>query len=143
MHNRCKNPRHPHARDYAGRGIGVCERWGDFAHFVADMGTRPTRDHSIDRIDNMRGYSPDNCRWATRFEQHRNKRNNLIIEAFGESLTLAGWAERTGLLRTTITGRLKRGWTAEQALSTTLYANGHARAKWNRRAGTAPHGEGG
>ena len=67
MLHRCKT--HPR---YIKRGITVCERWLDFNNFVSDMGERPSPTHSLDRIDNNVGYSPDNCRWATPVQQSRN-----------------------------------------------------------------------
>src|ERR1700730_9999813 len=71
---RCTNPRHPGYPSYGGRGIGVCARWrDDFMAFFADLGPRPSPGHSLDRLDNTRGYEPDNCRRATRSQQQRNK----------------------------------------------------------------------
>lgn len=73
MKNRCLNTRSIDYKDYGGRGIGLCDRWMVFTTFYEDMGDRP-KGTSIERVDNNKGYSPDNCKWATPIEQSRNSR---------------------------------------------------------------------
>jgi hypothetical protein len=74
---RCTNPRVSHYENYGGRGIRVCERWRSFANFLADMGERPSINHSIDRRDVDGHYEPGNCRWATQAEQRANRRDAI------------------------------------------------------------------
>lgn len=115
---RCCNPSIRNFHRYGGRGITICDRWrNDFAAFLADVGERPSKEHSIDRIDNARGYEPGNCRWATRVEQASNTRANVFVSAHGESLTIATWARRAGIPAPTINRRLSRGWSPERAVS--------------------------
>jgi hypothetical protein len=102
--------------DYGGRGIAVCARWLSFDLFLEDMGTIPPG-LSIDRINNDGDYSPDNCRWATRYQQQRNKRSNSVIALDGESLCVAEWAERRGIHPQAIHNRLRAGWSAEDAIN--------------------------
>lgn len=80
MLQRCLNPYAFSYQDYGGRGITVCESWKSFANFLADMGLRPGEDYTLERIDNTLGYSPKNCKWATRSEQQQNKRLYKIRE---------------------------------------------------------------
>lgn len=116
---RCRVTTNPAYPDYGGRGITVCDRWASsFADFAADVGHRPSAAHTIDRIDNDRGYEPGNVRWATRAEQARNRRSNRWITANGETRTLAEWIARSGLAATTIERRLKRGWPPADAVLT-------------------------
>lgn len=117
MLNRCSNPRCPTYQDYGGRGITVCERWYSFENFHADMGERPGDDYSIDRIDVDGNYELNNCRWATWTEQANNKRNTKEILVKGEMVTLPQAAQRAGMSLRTLQGRLKKGWTAEEAIS--------------------------
>lgn len=83
---------------YGARGISVCERWSLFENFLQDMGERPSVDYTIERLDVNGNYCPENCRWATAFEQGRNKRNNAnIVSAGGISKCTAEWAEILGI----------------------------------------------
>lgn len=109
---------------YYGRGIRVCERWQIFDNFFADMGERPAG-MSLDRIDNDGDYSPENCRWTSMKEQARNKSNNRMLTANGETMCVAAWAERMGVSRQALRYRLEAGWSPEDAVSVNInYGNG-------------------
>jgi len=120
---RCFNHKNNRYHLYGGRGITVCERWLKFDGFLSDMGERPPG-KTIDRIDNNGPYSPNNCRWATAQEQGRNRRNNRVITAFGETLTIGEWALRYGIGRQMIAWRLDAGWLPEIALTERRGPNG-------------------
>ena len=96
MLDRCLNDRHPSWKHYGGRGIKVCKRWRTFENFYADMGPRPAG-YSLDRIDNSKGYSPANCRWATDHEQQNNRRSNVRLTLDGKTKTLKEWAAHFGV----------------------------------------------
>lgn len=116
MRERCNNPREIGYARYGGRGIKVCSRWAEsFDNFFDDMGLKPSPKHSIDRIDNDKDYSPDNCRWATRTEQCRNRRSNVVLEYNGERKILREWSEQTGVSETLLRGRLRRGWSIKDS----------------------------
>jgi hypothetical protein len=117
---RCHNPHHPPFKNYGGRGITVCDRWrASFEAFYADMGPRPSPAYSLDRIDNDKGYCPENCRWATRTEQARNSRKARLLTWNGETRCVSEWAAITGIRSNTIRARIDDcGWSVDLALST-------------------------
>jgi hypothetical protein len=126
MKTRCYNPNAEHFERYGGRGIAVCWRWrNDFAAFFADMGPRPSVNHSIERRDNDAGYSPDNCYWATQKEQTRNTRRNHRLTWNGDSLTMADWDIKLGFPKDTVKARInRRKWTIERALTQPVRRHG-------------------
>jgi hypothetical protein len=119
MLDRCTNPNNPAYKNYGQRGIGLSDRWGWFSSFYADMGDPPPG-MTLERLDNNKGYSKENCIWADRKAQGRNKRNNVMITLDGETHPLSVWAERTGLKYATVHQRIRKGWTPEAAIKTPL-----------------------
>jgi hypothetical protein len=117
MIDRCTLPTDKCWDRWGGRGIGVCDEWRKFEQFLADMGEAPVG-MSIDRIDNEKGYSKDNCRWATWKEQANNRRSNHRLEYAGENLTLSQWAVKTGIGKATLRHRIAVGWSVKDALTT-------------------------
>lgn len=118
MIKRCHDTKNKRYKDYGGRGIQVCERWRhDFTAFLADMGQMPTRLHQIERIDNNKGYSPDNCCWATRKEQQANTRTTRLLTINSVTKALTAWAEQSGINVSTLAIRIARGMTPEQAIT--------------------------
>ena len=120
MRKRCLSSKSSRYHDYGGRGITICDRWLDFENFYADMGDPPSPAHSIERIDNNSGYSPDNCKWATNKEQQRNKRTSRMIEFQGQTRCASEWEEILGFRRLTLINRLNAGWSVEKALTTPI-----------------------
>lgn len=116
MKLRCNNKNQKAFRIYGGRGIKICERWDKFENFLCDMGERPSSHHYIDRIDNNGNYCAENCRWATRIQQARNKRNNLVLVVNGRKKTVADWADEIGVKAKTIKARLRRGDSPQEAI---------------------------
>lgn len=105
MLQRCKNPRCHKFPTYGAVGITVCEEWLKFDNFIADMGEKP-KGYTIDRIDGTRGYSPDNCRWATPSQQQRNLRKNRLVTFQGKVMLLIDLAEQLGVKVATLAYRI-------------------------------------
>jgi hypothetical protein len=118
--DRCENPNKECYEDYGGRGIKLHPAWRkDFAAFFAAVGPRPSPRHSVERINNSKGYVPGNLKWATMKEQARNTRRNHLLTYKGKTQPIAAWAEELNLKDKLISERiLKLGWSTEKALST-------------------------
>ena len=106
---------------YGGRGLGMEPDWLDSpSRFISDvlsmLGPRPSKAHSIDRIDNDHGYTRGNLRWALACEQNLNKRNNRLVTCDGESRPLSYWCHTYDRKYTTVKRRLNAGWPPEEAI---------------------------
>lgn len=110
MKYRCENPNSDAYKHYGGRGIKVCARWRDsFENFLADMGERPSKYHSIDRIDVNGDYCPENCRWATTYVQCNNRRNNIYVTYNRKTKTLKQWCDDLGMNYNNVRAVYSRG----------------------------------
>jgi hypothetical protein len=139
MRSRCRNPNDQCFEHYGGRGIDVCDRWfDDFAAFASDMGMKPSPHHSVERVDNDGGYNPSNCIWADKTAQARNTRRNRWIDVRGDQVLIAEIAERAGICESSVRGRLRRGWRADDMDTPLLPAAERARraslARWGEKA---------
>lgn len=117
---RCHRKSNKQYKTYGSRGIRVCLGWrkpGGFDDFLNHVGLRPSKLHSLDRIDNDRGYEPGNVRWATRSVQSRNSRHAVMVEANGERLCLVDWAEKLGVKVNALIKRKLRGWSDEDTIN--------------------------
>ena len=107
---RCENPKHTEFHSYGGRGISICNRWREsYELFLLDMGRRPSRTHSIDRIDTNGNYEKDNCKWSTQKEQCRNVRHNVCVMYNGNKRLFIEICEELGIKYGTAYDQLKRG----------------------------------
>jgi hypothetical protein len=119
MVDRTRNPNLDRAEHYIERGIDVCKRWLKYENFLKDMGRRPSSLHSLDRKNNDLGYTPKNCRWATRREQACNKSTTRWVVLNGQKKSLSEWCEVLGLRFGLVSNRIYTlKWTAEKALTT-------------------------
>jgi hypothetical protein len=118
MKQRCENPSNKDYATYGGIGIKVCERWQKAENFINDMQATYQKGLTLDRKDNSLGYSPENCRWATRVQQGRNRRSNVNVTISGKTQCLKAWCEELNMNYATVKFRIRRGKTPEQALTT-------------------------
>lgn len=122
MVQRCHNPNHPSYCRYGAIGRTVCDEWRETPNAFVEWAHANGYEKglSLDRIDNEKGYSPDNCRWTDRFVQQNNTRRNHYITVGGESRSISEWARIKGVRRGLILQRLKRGWSESEAVNTPL-----------------------
>lgn len=139
---RCYDNKNDHYKDYGGRGIKMCDAWlNSFETFLADVGFRPTPQHSLDRYPNNDGdYEAGNVRWATRSQQRRNTRDAVVVEYNGEKIQLTDLCEKIGINDKLVWTRMKRyGWNLTQALSTPVVVGGTRLKKLNNKPLFIPH----
>ena len=142
---RCLNKNCQEYQSYGGRGISVCKRWvSSFESFLKDVGLRPSTSHSIERMNNSKGYSPGNVRWATAKEQQRNKRTNVFVTIGGVRLCVAEWCGILNISNQTVSTRVNSlGWSYVKALTTPTFkrltVNGKTKpmSEWARLSGVS------
>lgn len=128
---RCMYPKTPCFKNYGARGITICDRWlNSFSDFLADIGTKPTRLHSLNRKNNDSHYSCGrceqclrmgwvlNCEWSTKVDQDNNKRSNRFLELDGRRMTVSQWSRQLGMNPKTILNRISYGWSDVRVLTT-------------------------
>ena len=116
MKGRCLNKNNKNYLNYGDRGITVCAKWlNSFQAFIDDMGEKPGKGYSIERIDVNGNYEPSNCKWATTAEQNRNYRRNIYIEYNGRTQCLKDWATELGMCPSVLRYRIKAGWSVDDA----------------------------
>jgi len=116
--NRCTNPKAANYKYYGAKGITICEEWiNSPENFIKDVGERPNKTYSLDRIDNTKGYFKENCKWSTHKEQMNNRNNNILITFNNETKSINDWATQLNINMRTIVTRLRRGWSVEKTLT--------------------------
>lgn len=126
---RCHNKNHDSFKYYGGRGVSVCDEWrSSFSAFFCHIGPRPSKRHSVDRIDGSKNYEPGNVRWATPSEQANNRSTRSAIFLFGREMTLTEWARELGISKGCLSRRIQMGWPEEEIKNTPPRSNG--RGHW-------------
>ena len=133
MKLRCQCPGHHSYKFYGGRGIKVCERWQDYANFLADLKEHPGKGYQLDRIDTDGDYEPGNVRWATPMENCQTRRTTQQITFNGKTQSPSAWSRELFGNRHLVGLRLRAGWTAEEALTR---PTGFDPGGWSKRRAT-------
>lgn len=119
---RCHNPKNKDYPEYGGRGIKVCDMWrNSFEAFYMCLGKKPFPDYTIERLDYDKGYEPGNVVWASRADQTRNKRDNVVLEIDGVSQTVSQWALESPVSGFCIYKRINRGWLDKYGAKATVF----------------------
>lgn len=119
---RCEDPRRRGYADYGGRGITICDEWKTYETFRDwSLANGYAEDLSVDRIDNNKGYCPENCQWTNDITQANNKRNNVVIAIDDKTLTMAQWSRETGIPYSALQHRIAMGWEPKDAVMTPLH----------------------
>jgi hypothetical protein len=122
---RCTNPNHIGYDRYGGKGIFICTRWLTYLNYLKDMGERP-EGMSIERIDNSKGYNPENCIWATSHTQARNRSQNINLTYNGITMCMRDWSNHLNIPYPTVYDRYRRGKNTEQMLHTKYTRKPHS-----------------
>ena len=123
MRARCLGKNHRKYKDYGARGISICDRWQSFSNFLEDMGERPSG-CTIDRIDNLKGYTPENCRWSDIKTQNRNRACVIKLKICCQEKTLKEWSEIYGIPYKSIYTRYAKGYPLRMIFNHKLYKPG-------------------
>jgi len=124
MMERCYKPKNKRYSRYGGRGITVCQEWHDPAVFIKDMSNGYNKGLQLDRVDNDKGYYKENCRWATKKIQARNKSSNIFMTYNGQTKCIGEWAEISGISYHLLRERVFiQGWSPEKAMTTPTQKN--------------------
>lgn len=144
MLGRCRQTDGPNYHNYRGKGIIVCDRWtpreirgAGFANFLADMGEKPTPQHTLERKDSLLGYTPENCKWATRREQLLNTSRTRAFERDGVIYKASEVAAEHGISPASVIARFEKGLPFEEVISTHHLTDGYDHMSALRAKGTA------
>lgn len=118
MKKRCSNEKVHNFKNYGGKGIKVCDRWIDsFDNFYEDMGPRPSKDHTIERIENDKDYGPSNCKWLHKLLQSENQTSNILLTFNNKTQNLRKWSKEMGISEWALRKRIKQNWDINKALT--------------------------